>query len=180
MEDSSDTNSTQATAGPSRVLLWVAIITLVLGVLMLAFGLSFVGEANASRQWPTAEGTVDNVRITWDTLSTDPGVPDREYYYQVYYSYEVDGQPHSGNRFSLGDGSTASGRRWNSEEEAREAAFDAYTPSQAITVYYDPTDPASAVVSPGANTSTYIPLIFGAVLLLAGLVLGWLYLRQRA
>ncbi len=180
MEENSVTDSTEQAAGPPRILLWVAIITLLLGGLMLAFGVSFVAEANASRQWPTAEGTVDNVRITWDTLSTDPGVPDREYFYQVYYSYEVDGQPHSSNRYSLGEGSTASGRWWNSEEEAREAAFDAYTPSQAITVYYDPADPASAVVNPGANTSTYIPLIFGAVLLIAGLALVWLYLRQRA
>jgi hypothetical protein len=160
--------------------MWVGIGTLVLGVLMLAFGVSFVLEANSSRNWPTAQGTVETIRVTWRNDSTsNQTIPDREYFYEIYYDYQVDGQAYSGSRYSLGDGSTASDRVYRTEEEAREAAFDAWTPAQVVAVYYDPADPASAVLNPGANTGTYVPLIFGAVLLLSGLGILWLYLRQR-
>lgn len=181
METDSDLTTTETTPGPSKLLLWVGIGTLALGVLFFAFGVSFLLEANASRNWPTAQGTVDTVRVTWRTdSSSNRNPPDREYYYEIYYSYAVDGQPFEGSRYSLGDGSTASDRMYRTEEEAREAAFNAWAPAQIVAVYYDPADPASAVLDPGANTGTYVPLIFGSVLLLSGLGILWLYLRQRA
>ncbi len=180
MQTDSDSTPVQPAPGQSKFLLWVAIGTLALGILMLGFGVSFVLEANGSRDWPTAQGTVENIRVTWRNDSNNSRtVPDREYFYEIYYDYQVDGQPYSGSRYSLGEGSTASDRTYSTEEEAREAAFNAWTPAQVVAVYYDPADPASAVLSPGANTSTYIPLIFGAVLLLFGLGILWLFLRMR-
>lgn len=178
MQDNPHEKSALVVEKPSKILLWAAIGMLLLGLAMLAFGVSFVADGSASNDWPVATGTVDTVRVTWDTIDRDSVNPDRQYYYQVYYSYEVDGQTYSGNRYSLGDGSTAS-QRWNSEEEAQAAAAAAYIPSQEIAVYYDPANPESAVLRPGASFSTYIPLIFAAFLVLGGLALGWQYMRQR-
>lgn len=180
MQTNSAPTAEEPAQGQSKLLLWVGIGTLALGVLFFAFGVSFVLEANASRNWPTAQGTVETVRVTWrNDSNSNRSIPDREYFYEIYYSYAVDGRPFEGSRYSLGDGSTASDRMYRTEEEAREAAFDAWMPAQTVAVYYNPADPASAVLDPGAGFSTYIPLIFGAVLLLSGLGMLWLYLRQR-
>jgi hypothetical protein len=180
MQTDSDVTTVQPTPGPSKFLLWVGIVTLALGVLMLAFGVSFVFEANESRNWPTATGNVTNVHVTWSLTNRDQAIPDRSYFYEIYYDYFVDDQPYSADRYSLGNGSNAAPKTYNTEDDAREAAFAAYQPGQVVTVYYDPADPASAVLAPGANTGTYVPLIFGAVLALSGLGLIWLYRRQAA
>lgn len=173
---------TEVTPAPSKILLWSGIGLALLGLLMAGWGVTFLLSANESQDWPTTTGIVDRVRVTWSTSNSDSSsaTRNREYYYEVYYDYEVDGQIYSGSRYSLGDGSTASDRTWNTEEEARVAADNAYLPSQPIAVYYDPADPTSAVLSPGASFGTYVPMVFGLVLLLSGLALGWLYLRLRA
>jgi hypothetical protein len=180
MQANNDEITNKPVAGPSKFLLWLGIGTLLFGALFLAFGVSFVFEANESRNWPTATGNVTNVRVTWSLSNRDQAVPDRSYFYEIYYDYFVDDQPYSADRYSLGNGSNASPKTYNNEDDAREAAFAAYQPGQVVTVYYDPADPASAVLAPGASTSTYVPLIFGAVLALSGLGLIWLYRRQAA
>lgn len=181
MNNDSATQSSANKQPPGKILLWTALGLSLLGLLMAGWGATFVLDANDSRNWPSTTGAVDNVRVTWSTSNTAPdsGTRAREYYYEVYYGYEVGGQLYSGSRYSLGDGSTASDRTWNTEEEAREAASNAYSPSQPIDVYYDPSDPASAVLKTGAGVGTYVPMIFGVALLLVGLLLGWLYLRLR-
>lgn len=169
------------TGQQSKILLFSAAFMLLLGLAMTWFGIIFVGEANESRAWPVADGTVQSVRVTWDTTrGSGEALPDREYFYEINYEYVVDDQIYAGDRYSLGDGSNAAGRRYNSEEEARKAAYAVYRPAGDVAVYYDPADPESAVLAPGANSGTYVPLIFGAVLLLTGAGLVWLYFRKKA
>lgn len=181
MQTNPDQPSAAQTTQPAKILLISGLIVLLLGLAMTWFGVVFVGEANESRDWPVAEGKVQNVRVTWDTTSSSgEAIPDREYFYEIKYEYVVDDQVYAGDRYSLGDGSNAAGRRYNTEEEAREAAYAVYNAAQAVPVYYDPVDPGSAVLAPGANSGTYVPLIFGVVLLLSGAGLLWLYMRQRA
>ena len=180
MQTNPDQPTPAQTKQQARILLVSGLVLLLLGLAMTWFGIVFIGEANESRDWPVAEGKVQSVRVTWDTSSSDDGAnPDREYFYEINYEYVVDDQVYSGDRYSLGDGSNAAGRRYNTEEEAREAAYAVYSPAQAVAVHYDPADPGSAVLAPGANGGTYVPLIFGVVLLLSGAGLLWLYMRQR-
>lgn len=169
------------TAQPaSKWLLITAVILLLLGLAMLAFGIFFVSDANASNDWPAVTGTVQNVRVTWSTSSTDPSNANRDYIYEINYDYLVDDVAYDGDRYSLGNGSNAAPRNYDSEEEARSAAYEVYTPGRDVTVYYNPADPSQAVLAPGANTGTYIPALFGALLLLGGAAVLWLYLRLRA
>lgn len=180
METNAIAPSTTPTQSQLRLLLGISVLTLLLSLAVLAFGVSFVQEANASRDWPTVTGRIQNVRVTWDLTNYQESMPGREYYFEVQYAYEVDGQAYTGKRYSLGEGSNAAGRTYNSEDEAREAAAAAYAAGSDITVYYDPAGPASAVLQPGASFGTYIPLIFGALLILGGVGLLGVYRRRRA
>lgn len=176
-------NPIRTPTAPSRgqvfIILGASILLIVLGIALLVFGVSFVQQANESRNWPMVTGQITNVRVTWDrTGSTSTTrVRDREYYYMIYYDYTVDGQAYSSTRYSLGGGSNAAGRTYRNEDEAREAAADAYTPASDIVVFYDPNYPSSAVLQPGAGFDTYIPLIFSAFLLLFGAGFFSLFLR---
>lgn len=179
-----ETNKRQPTQIPTpsqlRLLLGTAVLLLVIGGALLAFGFFFVQEANASRNWPAVTGRIQNVRVTWGLSNSQEAMPDREYYFEVQYAYEVDGQTYSGDRYSLGDGSNAAGRTYNSEDEAHEAAAAAYTAGSDITVYYDPAAPEMAVIQPGASFGTYAPLLLGIFFLLGGVAFWRLYSRRKA
>ncbi|MEZ4516016.1 MAG: hypothetical protein R3C44_03965 [Chloroflexota bacterium] len=56
--------------------------------------------------------------MTWDLSRTNQALPNREYYYEVYYTYVVDDEFYVGSRYSLGDGSNAAGKTYSSEEDA--------------------------------------------------------------
>jgi len=135
------------------------------GALML-FGLSFLKTATASQQWPTAQGKVQAVTVTRDRTSTSSS-PTYTYAYTVTYRYEVNSNPYRGDRYSLGNGSTAS-KRYPERSEATAAAAKNYRIGQSVEVYYNPADPTSAVLKPGANISTFVPLILGLFFIASG------------
>jgi hypothetical protein len=169
MEESTNPSS------PYRLILGLAIFSLVSGSALLMFGLIFLKDAYASQSWPIAQGTVNRVNINRDR-ATDSSTPTYDYTYTVVYGYEVDGNRYQGDRYSLGDGSTAS-RTYRERQEAIAAAEDHYSIGQPIDVYYDPNSPTEAVLKPGANIGTFVPAIFGTVLGASGV--GLLILAQR-
>ena len=139
---------------------------IVAGVALVLFGLSFLKTATASQQWPTVQGTVQAVTITRDRIDTSAS-PAYTYTYTVTYSYEVDGSSHRGDRYSLGDGSTAS-KRYPERSDAIAAAAQNHRIGQTVTVYYNPADPSSAILKPGVNIGTVVPLILGLFFIASG------------
>ncbi|GIV78971.1 MAG: hypothetical protein KatS3mg050_3365 [Litorilinea sp.] len=178
-----ETHKTQPAQIPTRsqlrLLLGTAALSLAISAALLAFGFVFLQKANASRDWPAVTGRVQNVRVTWNLSNSQGSMPDREYFFEVHYTYAVEGQTYTGKRFSLGHGSNAAGRTYDSEEAARAAAA-AYTAGSAITVYYDPAAPEEAVLLPGAGFGAYAPLLLGLLFLLAGAALLRFYSRRKA
>lgn len=159
-----------------RVQTIISISLLLVGLLLIYLGVLTIGQANESRSWPTVTGRITDIRTVSD-LSVAGEMPDTEYHYAVTYTYEVDGQAYRNDRYSLGEGDNAGGRTYDTEAEAREAGFAAYTPDDDITVYYDPTDPSSAVLDPGQGLGTLAPILLGLPSLLGGV---WLFRRARS
>ena len=143
--------------------LWFVILG---GVGLLIFGVVFLREANASRSWPSVQGRVQNVSVVKNSSSGTQG----SYHYVVTYAYQVDDQSYTGNRYSLGSGSTAS-KRYPGESEARTASRSDYPAGSMVDVYYDPADPASAVLNPGASWGTFGPLLMGLIFVPGGIFL---------
>ena len=157
-----------------RITLVMLGFMIIVGILLTAFGITFIQEGNESNNWPVAEGKVAGIYVRFDT--EDNGT--RTYYYEVTYDYTVSGTPYTADRFSLGGGSTAS-KKFSSDEEARAHGRDAYPTGSLVLVSYDPGDPGSAVLQPGANWGTYMPLIMGLAFLIAGIALLFLVIKRR-
>ncbi|MDA0269015.1 MAG: DUF3592 domain-containing protein [Cyanobacteria bacterium] len=166
----------EASPAPApRLIFGLAIFSIVSGAALLIFGLSFLKSAYTSLGWPTVQGDVAAVNINRDRV-TDSRPPAYTYTYTVAYTYEVDGNRYQGDRYSLGSGSTAS-RTYREQQNAIAAAKESYAVGQSIDVYYNPNAPADAVLKPGANIGTFVPLIFGLVLSSSGI--GLFRLAQR-
>jgi hypothetical protein len=161
------------------IILGAAIFLLLAGAALVIFGVVFVRDATASANWPTTTGRVQNVRVTWDNVGSSGPPVVREYYYAVTYAYTVEGERYTGTRYSLGGGSNAAGRTFDTEDEARTAAAAAYRVGQDLAVSYDPAMPAEAVLQTGVQAGTYVPLVLGAFFLLCGGMFFWLFLRMR-
>jgi hypothetical protein len=134
-----------------------------------------LGEAQASKNWPIAQGEVVSTRTRRQSSTTSNSTSNssRTYTFEVTYAYEVAGERYESDRFSLGNGSTAS-RRYPERSEAVVAANQAYPTGSPLEVYYDPQAPSAAVLQPGASWATYMPLVLGAFFLAVGAGSFWL------
>ncbi|NJN22008.1 MAG: DUF3592 domain-containing protein [Leptolyngbya sp. RL_3_1] len=166
---------TGITSAQSRIVLGFGGFLTLTGAALLVFGMSFLYTAIASRHWPTAAGTIQKVAVVSE-LSSSGTTRAYTYHYAVTYEYGVNEQTYRSDRYSLGTGATAS-KRYRERSEALTASRD-YPAGGAVTVYYDPKDPASAVLKPGANFGTYVPLVMGLMALPGGLAL--LVVAQKA
>ncbi|MCB9030687.1 MAG: DUF3592 domain-containing protein [Deltaproteobacteria bacterium] len=156
--------STQAAEGNSKILRISGYVLGVLGVALVVFGVFFIKSAMESVSWPQADAQVVSSVVRWryidgarNRIKTDS---DKQYYYEVTYSYNVDGIPYTSSRYSLGTGYTASSM-FNEREEADVERKEIYPQGKAITIFYDPNSPTSAVISNGMQWSTTVPLVLG-------------------
>jgi hypothetical protein len=130
---------------------------LILGPVFVLIGVGifvFLGgtfrEAYASRSWPTVQGQVTHSEMTQHRDSDG----DMMYGTDITYAYAVNGQQYSGYRVTLMDGST-------SARGAVQDALNRYPAGGTVTVYYDPDDPASAILEPGFTSGV---LLLGALI----------------
>lgn len=148
-------------------------ITVLLGVIFFAvgIGLSWWGwrilqNAQVSESWPSTSG-----EITASSIRTDHDDDGTTYHAEVRFAYVVDDQRYNEDTVSFGQ--YGSSNRSHAEE-----IVSRYPTGQAVTVYYDPADPATAVLEPGVTWSSYMILGMGllfaiiAVFLLLGTLLG--------
>ena len=166
-------NNTSITPSQYRVLVGFAWFMIVLGAILIFFGIVMLKDAYASRKWPTVEGKVQGIRVRSERTSRTTSSRKRSYYFEITYTYMVDNQMYTGNRFSLGAGPRAS-KKFSLEEDARAEAHKQYPLRSTVTVYYEPGNPKSAVLESGANWGTYVPLLLGVLFLPAGLFFLWI------
>ena len=89
----------------------------------------------------------------------------------VTYAYEVDGKRHESHRFDYEHEGDFSCSREESEARARE-----YERAGSVKAFYDPSNPADAVL---AKPETWQLYLFGPLLLVAGVGIALLHARQR-
>lgn len=94
--------------------------------------------AQNSKNWPFVTGEV----LEFDVRNRPA---DKSVYASIRYSYKVDGNTYTGNRFTLENG----------EPAVRQVArrLDAYPEGHTVTVYYNPDNPSQAVLEPGVSTN---------------------------
>jgi hypothetical protein len=161
------TTPTPVTSGQYRIFAGFAGFLILIGAVLSIFGVFFLRTAFASYGWPSAPGTVQAINAS--LYRSEYGGNRRTYVYQVTYSYAVNEIAYTGDRYSLGEGPTAS-RPYDTAREAERAGKEAYPPGSEIPVYYDPQTPTAAVLKRGTNIGTYAPLIMGLFFLPCGVL----------
>ncbi len=121
------------------------------GVLGVVASLEHVPAALASPLWPTVTGEIIEVDARRQSRTTNFG---------VRYRYTIDGRAYEGDRI------------WYSRVGRQSASTlnERYDEGDAVEVYYDPDDPARAILQPGATTWSIVRDSFAVgLVLVAGL-----------
>ncbi|OKH18760.1 DUF3592 domain-containing protein [[Limnothrix rosea] IAM M-220] len=138
------------------------------GAALIIFGISFLRDGFASKNWPTTTGEIKAVNIVREFRGS--GNTRRvTHHLTLNYSYQVGGISYTNTRYSLGDGSTAS-KRYRERSQAI-AEKNTYPIGSKIDVYYKPTEPSFAILQPGTNFGTFVPLVLGTFFLPSGIML---------
>ena len=128
---------------------------------MLIYSAATLLGQSATTGWPSTEGIVTG----HDTRPVSVGGSKRNKKTHrgmyVTYEYRVDHQRYESERYAIGQNYI--GTRGTSLE-ANRVMREEYPRKEAVTVYYDPDDPASAVLKPGApqkNTANWALGVIG-------------------
>lgn len=124
--------------------LMISLAPVLIGVFILYGALPNIAANNSTTNWPKVSGFVSASKTT-SVLS---------YIHKenhIAYSYEVDGETHTGNKIYFGGGS-ASG----------------YDIGQTVDVYYNPNNHSEAVLETGLRPSNVLVLMLGAGMMIAG------------
>lgn len=153
------------TRGLSRLLLW-------LGVPLLALGLYGVGVGLVTLTWPRTQAVILAARV--DLRETTSTVPGSDKYrggrtetretasFHVRYRYRVDGREYEG------DGVEPADFGLQNSAASRDMGR-AYPPGMQVRVAYDPRDAARAYLRPGPSSPALMLALVGGVLMMSGL-----------
>ncbi len=151
----------------------IPITLLGLAIWLLLPGVRDLKQALASRHWPSTAG-----KIVSRTVFQIPRVGGsrtsrtREgYRAQILYEYAVGGLDYTATRRVFSDESIA----YSSPERAA-AVLDDYPSGRTVQVYYDPTNPRTAVLEPGRIGPVLSVLVAGVVCLVLTLFTTWMVL----
>lgn len=136
------------------------LIFFVVGIGLAYWGWGVLQNARASAGWPAVSGqiTSSSVSHSTDSEGADSYTP------SVGYRYVVNDQQYTGSRIKFGETS------YNKESEA-DAVVARYPAGTTVPIYYNPADPATAVLEPGVTSGSYVFLAVGACFIVLSLVL---------
>lgn len=147
-------------AGPVAAFIIGVVMLLIGGGVGFFIGKPILDRAKASESWPTADGKV----IESELRRSRDNDGDSTYSADIVYEYRVDGEAFEGDEIWFGQYSSSNRSEMN--ELVRE-----YPAGQNVVVYYSPDDPSTAVLKPGAFTSSYMVYGIGLVFFGVGCLL---------
>ena len=138
-----------------------------LGILLLAFGGGGIyliylsrknsAQAQGSQHWLSTVATITRSEVGQSSSSDHDG-PRTNYHPVVEYTYPVGGQVYAGKRIAFGP------VKASARSASAQAALAKYPLGGTVTVYYDPNNPAEAVLEKQAIGTTTM-LVLGIVFL---------------
>ncbi len=144
--------------GSNPLILVAALV--IFGVVLGGLGLSKYRSGQASAEWPTVSGTISSGRV--QSHRRDGRT---EYMPQVQYSYQVGNRTFTGTRITVSD--VYQRNRGSAEDILRK-----FPAGATVTVYYDPDDPAMAVLEQGMPGNVKVLLGAGAGCLVLAVLIG--------
>jgi hypothetical protein len=135
-------------------------ISILLGLGVASYGFVVLQKQKTSFQWPTTSGTIVHSERVYE-----PSRDNSHYRADVTYSYQLNGARYMSHQISL----------WSADldnyDEVNKVFVSNHQPGTAVDVYYDPKNPANAVLIPGANEKLNELLMgYGAFLAVVGTI----------
>jgi hypothetical protein len=142
----------------------LVVIAIVLPMLLIGVGIVWYArrsraQIEASKGWPTVQGTIAS--SSCQRRLTDANV----YVAVVNFTYQVSGRDYQGNRLSFG------GKVDGNEDEMNKFVAE-YPAGKIIPVYYDPQNPAVALLRPDMTGGATVMLWVGLVVTALAIALG--------
>jgi hypothetical protein len=137
------------------VLIGFGAIAIAIGAVLYVVQLRQGLRADASKKWPQAAGIV-----TASALEKSPQHR-RRYTAALQYSYRVGGRDYHGSRVFWGGN--------EGREKHMASVVDTYPAGSKVRVFYDPQNPAEAVLDPLQNTGSRQLVLYGLAMITLGL-----------
>lgn len=138
--------------------LFGALLMLLLGIALTAFGVISIQKALASKSWPTTEG-----KVTASDVSSERDSDGKTMYKaEVRYAYTVNGKSYESDKIKMISSSSSS-----SGMEQKTAGK--YPVGATVKVRYNPSNPGTAVLEAGLQIVHWLLMVFGILLDLAGI-----------
>ena len=140
------------------------------GAFAVWMGGAILKHQDAEKRFQSTQGVVLSSRIESHTTTSD-GRTSTTYSPEITYRYEVDGKTYTSSQYAYGMGST-------SEYGYVSGLVERHPAGKKIPVYYDPDDPAEAILQLEAPAVLYFMLLFLQPFLAVGvgMISGCLYL----
>ncbi len=150
----------------------ITAILLGLGYYFTRSGLRGIRAAQASTQWPSTQGKIIlHTAEIQKPVGTGMDSTTRRTTYRpvIQYSYSLGGKSYGGGHIIFNDDVIVYG----SVEKALAAIKD-YPVGKTVQVYYDPDNPALAVLKPGKSGPSWRTLSAGILCILCALIPIWI------
>lgn len=134
------------------LLLFLGIGLVLIGMLWVGRSYRFIRTAKLSIAWPVALGVIAKSNV----LSNG-----RSYLPSVEYAYDVNGRSYAGDSVNVGLPFSAS-------KEWAETITSRYHVGRSVSVAFDPSNPSSSVLEPGARRHMYFPLTASVLMVVLG------------
>jgi len=153
----------------------------VISMLVVALGLAFIFLVPDGYQsyviqsdavsWPHTAGEVISAEVVTQSQS---GIDESDLYQpKIVTRYVVNGRTYHTREIRFNQSSF-----WRTDTTYAYEVIEKLAPGTKVDVYYDPDDPAVAVLDKSADWFTYFMLALGAILVLCGVYWFWLSLRD--
>jgi hypothetical protein len=146
-------------SGTSRRLQNYGLAMIVIGVALIGWGAIDIARYFSSASWPSVEGRI--VSQQYRLLPPHPRHSWREAQLKLVYEYNVAGETHRSERYSLWQ------QTYSGEARAMRAFANEHPADAPIRVYYNPKNPAEAVLLPGPDWRGNAALFVGGLFLVA-------------
>ena len=139
----------------------IFILCIIIGICLLGLGFYFQKKAKAIEKWPVITGKVIATKVVQTTTEKSLRRNDESsqstlsYYPVIEYEYTVNDKRYTSDRLSLSVDQRSSPRYL-------EPILKKYAPGTAVKVFYNPDDPADAVLEK-VNLLHWIFYVFGTI-----------------
>jgi len=139
----------------NAILIAFGVIAIIIGAVLYIVQFRHGLRAEASKKWPTASGTV--------TASTLEQLPDNKWRFRaaVQYGYRAGGKNYQSSRVFWGGN--------EGREQHMASVVETYPAGAKVRVYYDPNDPAEAVLDPIQHTGSRPMVLYALAMMTLGL-----------